>query len=70
MVYILRELANYYKLANNSRQMISHLNYIIRFSIAKMFAAKFRLGRIAKVSVLAGKDLSRPIKSRGRGTRE
>jgi hypothetical protein len=62
MVYILRGLANYYKLANNSRQMISHWNYIIRFSIAKMFAAKFRLGSIAKVFALAGKDLSRPIK--------
>jgi hypothetical protein len=27
-----------------------------------MFAAKFRLGSIAKVFALAGKDLSRPIK--------
>ena len=61
MVYILRGLANYYKIANNSRQMISHLNYIIRFSIAKMFAAKFILSSIAKVFALAGKDLSRPI---------
>jgi hypothetical protein len=61
MVYILRGLANYYKLANNSRQMISHLNYIIRVSIAKIFAAKYRLGTIAKVFALAGKDLSRPM---------
>lgn len=61
MVYIQRGLSNYYKLANNSRQMISHLNYIIRFSIAKLFAAKFRLGSNAKVFVLAGNDLIRPI---------
>jgi hypothetical protein len=38
--------------------MISHLNYIIRFSIAKLFSAKFRLGSIAKVFALSGKDLS------------
>jgi len=63
MVYILRGLANYYKLANNSRQMISHLNYIIRFSIAKLFAAKFLLYRIAKVFALSGKELSRPLQN-------
>lgn len=61
MVYILRGLANYYKIANNFRQMISHLNYIIQVSIAKMFAAKYRLGTISKVFALAGKDLSRLI---------
>jgi hypothetical protein len=60
MVYILRGLANLYKSANNSRQMISLLNYIRRFSNAKMFAAKYRLGTIAKVFALAEKDLSRP----------
>lgn len=58
MVYIQRGLSNNYKLANNSRQMISHLNYIIRFSIAKLFSAKFRLGNIAKMFALAENDLS------------
>ena len=38
--------------------MISHLNYIIRFSIAKLFSAKFRLGNIAKMFALAENDLS------------
>lgn len=61
MNYILMGLANYYKLANNSRQMISRWNYILRFSIAKVFAAKYRTGSIAKIFQIAGKDLSRPI---------
>lgn len=60
--YILRGLANYYKLANNSRQMISRWNYIIKFSIAKMFAAKFGTRNIAKVFAMAGSDLGRRIK--------
>lgn len=59
--YIIRGLANYYKLANNSRQMITRWNYILRFSTAMMFAAKFHLGSIAKVFSIAGKDLAKPI---------
>ncbi len=61
--YIIRGLATYYKLAENSRQMISRWNYIIRFSIAKMFAAKYRTNSIAKIFAIAGKDLGKPIKS-------
>lgn len=60
--YILRGLASYYKLANNSRQMISKWNYIIRFSTAMMFAAKYRTGSIAKIFTRAGRDLGNPIK--------
>lgn len=62
--YILRGLANYYKLANNYRQMIIRLNYIIKFSIAKMFAAKYRMKSVAKIFAKGGYNLSRPIKSR------
>jgi hypothetical protein len=59
--YILRGLASYYKLARNYRDFMSRINYIFRYSSAKMFAAKFRLPSIAKVFAKAGKDLSRPI---------
>ena len=59
--YILRGLASYYKLARNYRDFMSRINYILRYSTAKMFAAKFRLSSIAKVFAKAGKDLSRPI---------
>jgi Type II intron maturase/Reverse transcriptase (RNA-dependent DNA polymerase) len=62
MSYILKGLANYYKLANNVRQMVSRWNYILRFSIAKLFAAKYQLHSTAQVYAKAGKDLGKPIK--------
>lgn len=40
---------------------MSRVNYVIRYSIAKMFAAKFRVSSIAKVFAITGKDLSRPL---------
>jgi group II intron reverse transcriptase/maturase len=62
MNYILRGLAGYYKLANNVRQMVIKWNYIMKFSAAMMFAAKYRTNSVAKIFAIAGKDLSRPIK--------
>jgi len=62
--YILRGLASYYKLARNYRDFMSRINYILRYSTAKLFAAKFRLRSIAKVFAIAGKDLGKPIKSK------
>jgi hypothetical protein len=38
--------------------------YIIRNSLAKTFAAKFKLGTINKVIAKAGKDLSKPLQSK------
>lgn len=62
--YVLRGLASYYRLARNFRSFMSKMNYIIRYSIAKVFAAKFRQKSIAKVFAMAGKDLSKPINSK------
>lgn len=59
--YILRSLASYYILARNFRDFMSRINYILRYSTAKLFAAKFRIRSIAKVFAIAGKDLGRPI---------
>lgn len=61
---ILIELANYYHLANNKRQLIMRFSYILRFSLAKLFAAKFRLHSVPKVFAVAGKALAKPIKSK------
>lgn len=61
---IMRGIASYYKLARNYRDFMSRINYILRYSTAKMFAAKFRLSSIAKVFAKAGKDLSRPINNK------
>ena len=61
---VLVGLANYYHLADNKRKIIIRLNYILRFSLAKLFAAKFRLHSISKVFGIAGKDIYKPIKSK------
>jgi hypothetical protein len=60
----LRGLASYYKLARNYRYFLSRTNYIIRYSTAKLFAAKFNIRSIAKVFARAGKDLSRPLQNK------
>nr|QIA60846.1 hypothetical protein [Makinoa crispata] len=61
---ILRGLANYYHLANSKRQCVTRLSYILRTSLAKTYAAKFKLGTAAKVFAKGGRDLSKPIKAR------
>lgn len=60
---IVRGITNYYTLANDFRQATSQISFIIRHSIAKMFAAKYKLQSRAKVFAVADKDLSKPIKS-------
>lgn len=61
---ILRGLANYYHLANSKRQCVTRLSYILRTSLAKTYAAKFKLGTAAKVFAKGGRDLSKPIKAK------
>jgi group II intron reverse transcriptase/maturase len=60
---VLRGLERYYHLADNKRQQITRVNYIIRYSAAKLFAAKFRSHSISKVFAKAGKDLGKPLKA-------
>nr|YP_009675941.1 reverse transcriptase [Ptilidium ciliare]QDE12717.1 reverse transcriptase [Ptilidium ciliare] len=61
---ILRGLANYYHLANSKRRCVTRLSYILRTSLAKTYAAKFKLGTAAKVFAKGGRNLSKPIKAR------
>jgi group II intron reverse transcriptase/maturase len=61
---VIRGLANYYHLANSKVSCIQRITYIIQHSLAKLFAAKFRLGTRAKVFKKAGRDLSKLIKSK------
>lgn len=67
---ILRGLANYYHLANTKRQAVNRLSYILRSSLAKTYAAKFKLGSSAKVYARGGRDLSRPIKVKDKSTKK
>ena len=61
---VLRGLERYYHLADNKRQQVYRLNYILRYSAAKLFAAKFRMHSISKVFAKSGKDLGKPLKAK------
>lgn len=60
---ILHGINSYYKLCENRRHFVSRINYILRYSLAKLFAAKFKLKTVAKVFKRAGKDLGKPLKN-------
>jgi group II intron reverse transcriptase/maturase len=59
--YILRGLSEWWSIAGNRRQAIARVAYIIRYSIAKVYAAKFKLRTMAAVLKIGGNDLSKPI---------
>jgi len=59
---IIRGLDNYYKVADDRRQFTHRIVYILRSSLAKTFAAKFKLRTQTQVYSRAGLDLSRPLK--------
>lgn len=60
---LVRGIDNYYCLANNRRKSTSRFSYIVRHSIAKMFAAKYRVHSKTSIFKRAGKDLSKPLQS-------
>ncbi len=61
---ILRGLSEWATIAGNRKAAIARIAYIIRYSIAKVYAAKFKLGTIAAVFKKGGNDLSKPIGAR------
>lgn len=60
---ILRGLNEYYKLSEGRRAAMVYFSYIIRYSIAKMFAAKYKLRSVQRVFKRAGKDLRKLLKA-------
>lgn len=61
---LINGIDTYYKVANDRRATTHRVMRIVRNSLAKTFAAKYKLGTIAKVIKKAGKELSRPLKSK------
>jgi group II intron reverse transcriptase/maturase len=59
--YILRGLSEWGSIAGNRRAALARVAYIIRYSIAKVYAAKFKLRTVAAVFKIGGNDLSKPI---------
>lgn len=58
---ILRGLSEWWSIAGNRQRAIAYAAYIIRYSIAKVYAAKFKLKTVAAVFKIGGNNLSKPI---------
>jgi len=59
--YILRGLSEWWSIAGNRRAALARVAYIIRYSVAKVYAAKFKLRTVATVFKIGGNALSKPI---------
>ena len=64
--YILRGLSEWWKIAGNRKRATAWLVYILKTSIAKMYAAKFKLDTVATTFKIGGKDLGLPIGKRAK----
>lgn len=60
-------LRNYYILAEDLKRSIRYIAYLVRMSMAKMYAAKFRLHSVKKVFKAGGIYLNKPIGKKGYG---
>lgn len=60
---IIRGISNWFSLAGNRRIVVARISYILRFSAAKLYAAKFKLGSLAKVFAKGGSGLNKPLSS-------
>jgi hypothetical protein len=59
--YILRGLSEWWSIGGNRRAALARVAYIIRYSIAKVYAAKFKLRTVATVFKIGGNALNKPI---------
>ena len=50
--------------AGNCRSALSYINHILRYSVAKVYAAKYKLASVAMVLRKGGNDLSIPLAAR------
>lgn len=57
---VLRGLLNYYNFTHNYGRLVSYTEYILKQSCAKLLAAKFSLGTMAKVYKKFGSSLTGP----------
>jgi hypothetical protein len=55
-------MADWYRYADNRKKIVGFCAYIIRSSLAKLYAARYRLKSRAKVYKIASRDLSRPLR--------
>ncbi|XP_026391867.1 nuclear intron maturase 1, mitochondrial-like [Papaver somniferum] len=58
----LETMADWYRYADNRKKVVGFCSYVIRSSLAKLYAARYRLKSRAKVYKIATRDLSRPLR--------
>ncbi|GAV92279.1 RVT_1 domain-containing protein/Intron_maturas2 domain-containing protein [Cephalotus follicularis] len=58
----LETMADWYKYADNRKKVVGFCAYVIRSSLAKLYAARYRLKSRAKVYGIASRDLSRSLR--------
>lgn len=57
----LETMADWYRYADNRKKVVGFCAYVIRSSLAKLYAARYKLKSRAKVYKIASRDLSRPL---------
>ncbi|CAL9766937.1 unnamed protein product [Musa acuminata subsp. burmannicoides] len=60
----LQTMAEWYRYADNRKKVVNFCSYIIRGSLAKLYAAKYKLRSRAKVYKIGSRNLSRPLKDK------
>ncbi|KAK6917191.1 Domain X [Dillenia turbinata] len=58
----LETMADWYRYADNRKKVVGFCAYVIRSSLAKLYAARYRLKSRAKVYKIASRNLSRPLR--------
>ncbi|XVE65227.1 hypothetical protein DITRI_Ditri07aG0164200 [Diplodiscus trichospermus] len=60
----LSTMVEWYRYADNRKKVVNFCSYITRGSLAKLYAAKYKLRSRAKVYKIGARNLSRPLKER------
>lgn len=58
----LETMAEWYRYADNRKKVVGFCAYVVRSSLAKLYAARYRLKSRAKVYKIASRDLSHPLR--------
>ncbi|KAL9224339.1 hypothetical protein vseg_000383 [Gypsophila vaccaria] len=63
----LETMADWYRYADNRKKAVGFCAYVIRSSLAKLYASRYKLKSRAKVYGIASRDLRHSLRGRGRG---
>ncbi|KAL6964453.1 Nuclear intron maturase 1, mitochondrial [Sarracenia purpurea var. burkii] len=64
----LETMADWYRFADNRKKVVGFFAYVIRSSLAKLYAARYRLKSRSKVYKKASRDLSLPLRASNNGS--